>query len=124
MTPMIDIVFLLIIFFMTLPQLTRAVYRPLELPIVQKIEHADADEQLTINIDHQGNLFMGENQCTLAFVEAAVNRRMQELGHDGSRIRILIRADGRALTATVNELVDLFNRNEIKQVRISSRSSQ
>ncbi|HMO13300.1 MAG TPA: biopolymer transporter ExbD [Pirellulaceae bacterium] len=124
LTPMIDIVFLLIIFFMTLPQLTTALEHPLELPIVQQIKSSRPEEQMTINVDQLGHFYIGDRKFSLALITDTIADRSRQLNLDISEIRILVRADGRVPTSVVNELIDSLNRQGVKQVQISSRSQR
>jgi len=124
MTPMIDIVFLLIIFFMTLPQLTKVVYHPVELPTVLKIKNDDGREQITINVDQQGTILIGGQVFSLDSTGRKLDDLIKKNRNDPSRIEILIRADGRVKSQAINRLVDLFNQKRIQQVRMSARSQQ
>ncbi len=121
---MIDIVFLLIIFFMTLPQLTKVVYHPVELPTVLKIKNDDGREQITINVDQQGTILIGGQVFSLDSTGRKLDDLIKKNRNDPSRIEILIRADGRVKSQAINRLVDLFNQKRIQQVRMSARSQQ
>ena len=63
MTPMIDIVFLLIIFFMTVSQVSESIRERLELP---KLTGAEDQKRtsLTINVDQQGQIIVSGNAIT------------------------------------------------------------
>jgi biopolymer transport protein ExbD len=59
MTPMIDIVFLLIIFFMTVSQITRTIDFPLPLPRVSDSDTSAINSTVTINLDKEGAIIIG-----------------------------------------------------------------
>ena len=71
MTPMIDIVFLLIIFFMTVTQVSRINRERLDLP-----KQPGADDQkpsmVTINVDQAGEILVAGTQYPLADLIAFV----------------------------------------------------
>ena len=56
MTPMIDIVFLLIIFFMTVSQITRVADYPLALPRVSQGDSSSITATVTINLNREGEI--------------------------------------------------------------------
>jgi len=112
---MIDIVFLLIVFFMTLPQLTQVVYHPLELPRVAKAPTDEQPTELVVNIDADGSLVVDGQPLTL-----------QELENDflnpdrsDKLLHVLIRCDGQCPTRCINQLTSLLNEQGIEQVRLS-----
>ncbi len=95
-TPLVDVMLvLLIIFMVSAPLLTAGV--PLELP---KTEAAALDEQtepLTVSIQADGKIFVGE--APVAF--SALGSRMRELAGSGRDRPIYVRADGKAPYETV-----------------------
>jgi len=93
MTPMIDIVFLLIIFFMTVSQITRTVDIPLPLPRVTDGNQASIQSSITINLDQSGNIIIGGEKLALPNALSAINSELERTGNDPDRIKIQIRCD-------------------------------
>lgn len=62
MTPMIDCVFLLIIFFVVSTQIVTDII-PLELPAVKLVLTEDLNEPCTVNITSEGAVFVGSRRC-------------------------------------------------------------
>jgi biopolymer transport protein ExbD len=118
MTPMIDIVFLLIIFFMTVSQVSEVNSERLELP-----ELTGAEEQkrtsLIINVDQQGQVIVSGNAITMGELLAYVSRELAGVGDDPSRLHVVIRGDERGTSATVNEIVRSLARLQISRVRLA-----
>lgn len=93
MTPMIDVVFLLIIFFLVSSHLARQENRlPLELPIASTFDPIDPEKApLTISVDEQANWLVSGDVVDLQqlrLILADLQARM------GSGAAIRIRTDG------------------------------
>ena len=92
MTPMIDMVFLLLVFFMTVSTLAQA-DRRLELDLPESVS-SDVSEDLsdrgTISLDAMGRVYLGAEVHSLASMRERIK---QSLG-DRPDLRILVRADG------------------------------
>jgi biopolymer transport protein ExbD len=117
MTPMIDVVFLLNIFFITVAQVSEVNRVPLELPVQQGSE----DQQpsiLTINIDESGQLIIGGTVYHLSELAAFAADEVARLGNDPSRLKVVLRADRRVPSSFVNRTVNALAQLDIRKVRI------
>ncbi len=117
MTPMIDIVFLLIIFFMTVSQITRTVDHPIELP---RVTEGDVDSQpvtITLNIDQEGAIIVAGKKLAVQDVVRVLNGRLEKMNNDPDRIRIQIRCDRNCLAGSVNRLVNQLSSMGFRKVR-------
>ena len=118
MTPMIDITFLLIIFFMTVTQVSEINKEQLQLP-----ELAGSDDQLesniTINVDQTGQVIVSGNKVTVPELIIMVGEELKKVGNDPRRLKIVIRADERGTSKTVNEIVTAMAGFQISRVRIA-----
>lgn len=117
MTPMIDVVFLLNIFFITVAQVSEVNRVRLELPRQQ-----GSDDQepavLTINIDQNGELIVGGTTYHLSELISLVADEVARLGDDPSRLTVVLRADRRGSSQMVNRTVNALARLDIRKVRI------
>lgn len=91
MTPMIDMVFLLLVFFMTVSTLAQADRRvKLDLP---ESESSDVPEDLsdrgTISLDADGKIYLGAQAQTLESMQAVIKASLSE----NPELRIHLRAD-------------------------------
>jgi biopolymer transport protein ExbD len=117
MTPMIDIVFLLIIFFMTVSQITRTIDHPLPLP---RVVDGDADlvnSSVTINIDAEGNIIIGSKQLSLINTISVIKTRLKKAGDDPTRVKIQIRCDRNCPSKYVSSLLTKLSNLGFNNVR-------
>lgn len=117
MTPMIDIVFLLIIFFMTVSQITRTVDHPVELPQVIEGAAESKTATVTINLNEKGAVIVAGKILTQDGVAQALQQRLKKMGNDPDRIRIQIRCDRNCLSKYVNQLVNRLSAMGFEKVR-------
>lgn len=117
MTPMMDVTFLLLIFFMTATQMSEASREQLDLPKLSGTE----DRQLaglTVNVTDKGQFIITGTPLTLNEVVSRVGQELAGVGNDPSRVQIEIRADERGASRSVNELVEALVNLQIKRIRI------
>jgi biopolymer transport protein ExbD len=106
MTPMIDIVFLLIIFFMTVSQITRTVDHPVSLPRVLEGAAESKTATVTINLDEKGKVIVAGKVLSQQEVIDALRTQLEKMNNDPDRIRIQIRCDRNCQSKYVNKLVN------------------
>lgn len=90
MTPMIDVVFLLIIFFLVSSHLARQENRlPLDLPLASTFDPVDPlNAPLTISVDERARWLVGGNVVNLDQLRAALADLRVQMGADAAiRIR-------------------------------------
>lgn len=117
MTPMIDIVFLLIIFFMTVSQITRTVDHPVELPRVLEGAAESKTATITINLDEKGSVIVAGKKLSQQEVANALKTRLEKAGNDPDKVRIQIRCDRNCLSKSVNQLVNRLAAMGFQKVR-------
>ncbi|MFK7961125.1 MAG: ExbD/TolR family protein [Phycisphaerales bacterium] len=118
-TPMIDVVFLLIVFFMTAARFARETRAPMELP--REAGHSDVDEArgLVINLMDDGRTVVGEMTVDLV----ALERRVQaHLADPDSGAAVTVRADRRASTSDLNALVRELESMGVIGVRVGTEA--
>lgn len=117
MTPMIDIVFLLIIFFMTVSQVTRTVDHLVELPRVIEGASESKTATVTINLNEKGSVIVAGKVLSQQEVVSALQAQLEKMDNDPDRIRIQIRCDRNCLSKFVNKLVNRLSSMGFKKVR-------
>ncbi|MEQ1902997.1 MAG: biopolymer transporter ExbD [Pirellulaceae bacterium] len=118
MTPMIDIVFLLIIFFMTVSQITRVAQNAIQLPMVPQSEDPEARRAVTLIINQQGFYeFNGEPKPLNELLTALAIERSRL--KDNETLFIHLKCDKRTSTEALNRLLAELRRIEIHSVRMS-----
>jgi biopolymer transport protein ExbD len=118
MTPMIDIVFLLLIFFMTVSQVSEINKERLELPQLKGSE----DQQpttVTVNVTEAGAIVVSGNELSMPELVALVGDQLGSVGDDPSRLTIVLRADRRGTSRAVNEVITRLSQLGVTQVRIA-----
>ena len=117
--PLIDVVFLLIIFFMTVSQLTRVGGEPVQLPEARTHE---LDEEMpagiiVITIQRNGQISVdGESHTsdTLGKLLSAATR-----GKPANSVPVLIRADAYSLWDQVGQVMRVCAANQLTKVRVA-----
>lgn len=122
LTPMIDVVFLLIIFFMTTAQLARLTRADVKLPR-EKGEQSESkeDDGIVINITDEGEIIVSDRTLTLVDLEALlmdeVTRHADDAAH---QLRVMLRADRRADASVLNEVVRLLQRQGVAAAKLGT----
>ena len=114
MTPMIDIVFLLLIFFMTVTQASRIKEEQLELP-QQEGSRDKETSSLTINIRQDGQLVMLGRVLQLDRLLTLVNEELARVDNDPRRINIELRVDQRGESRAANQVAKSLEQLNIKR---------
>lgn len=118
MTPMIDIVFLLIIFFMTVSQVSEVNRERLDLPKQRGAEDQRATN-LTVNVNQFGHWWVSGRPLSEAELSRLVVKELAGVDKDPNRLVIVIRADQRAASESVNRLVHRLSEFRVTRVRIA-----
>ena len=98
---MIDIVFLLIIFFMTVSQVSEVNRERLELAQQQGSQDQNP-AMLTINFTAEGEIVVGGAVYDLSELIALVAEELTRLGDDPTRLTVVLRADRRVTSGVVS----------------------
>ncbi|MBW3599245.1 MAG: biopolymer transporter ExbD [Planctomycetes bacterium] len=118
MTPMIDVVFLLLIFFMTVTQVSEVNRERIELPQQKGVEDQKPAE-LIINVMEDGRIVVSGNTVTMPRLVAILSETLREAGGNPMQVDVVLRADARGTSATVNDVVETLNKMEMRRVRIA-----
>lgn len=122
LTPTIDIVFLLLIFFLTTSQLAQFTRADLDLPLEAGEESEAAEEPgLIVNILPDGTMEVaGEPLDDESFAIMAEELVMGLDEEKLLRLRPLVRADRNAPAARLNRVLELLQRAGVPSVRIAT----
>ena len=122
MTPMIDVTFLLLIFFMTVNQVSKAQRERVELP--QLTGSQDQSEQsLVVNVNQEGQLVVSANPISLPQLVGIISTELAQVDSDPSRLTVLLRADRRGNCAAVNQVVKALVQMNVHRVRVAVEST-
>ena len=126
MTPMIDIVFQLLIFFLTTAQMAQMARTNLDLPSERGEEEKSKDlAGLVINLDAQGTIVVNDATVSVNELEAmaadlAMRTGPASASADPSAFRPLVRADRNAPAERLNGVLAALERAGVKGVRIGT----
>lgn len=111
-TPLIDVVFLLLIFFMVSTTFARKSEIEIELPEASAQERQEPPESIEINIDAQGRYYVGGRQLVNTRAETLRRALKARAGNpaDGKPPPIVISADGKAPHQAVITAMDQAQR--------------
>ncbi|MBM3999780.1 MAG: biopolymer transporter ExbD [Planctomycetes bacterium] len=123
MTPMIDVVFLLLIFFMTVSQVSEARNEPVELPKLRGSRDAELSE-IVVNVLRDQTLVLDGTRVTVVDFVRRIDKRIAESRGDASRVAVTIRADARGESRGVNEIVRALTRLGVTRVRIAVQRTE
>jgi biopolymer transport protein ExbD len=121
MTPMIDVTFLLLIFFMTVNQVSKTNSEPVELPHLPG-SREQVERPLIVNIDRAGQIFVSGIPLPAAGLVSLVAAEVAAHHNDPAQVNVVLRADRRGDCRAVNEVVALLVRLDIRKVRVAVRS--
>lgn len=124
MTPMIDIVFQLLIFFLVTAQMAQQSRANLNLP-KEKGEETTEREQagLTINILADGSVVVNDATVSLEALERMVDEAIKVAG-GVDRLKPLIRADRGADTARLNEVFARLSGRGLSAIRLATERNR
>jgi biopolymer transport protein ExbD len=122
LTPMIDVVFLLIIFFMTTAKFARDTRADVDLPRESGEQLEQSEEAgIIVNIDAAGAIIVSQQTVTVdelaSIVRAAIDR---SVGRDAEQVKVTLRADRNADSTRLNEVVARLQRMGIGAARFAT----
>jgi len=117
-TPMIDITFLLLIFFITVTQVSETNREAIELPEL-KGEKDQQKSTLVVNVNRQGEIVVAGSQLDLADLAYMVREELTAVGGDTALVTVVIRIDQGATCKTPNAIVKQLAEQGIIKVRLA-----
>ena len=118
MTPMIDVVFLLLIFFMTVSQVSKVDKVRLQLPELKGTEE-QLPVELTINVRETGEIVAAGEVVDETRLIGLLTQMLPQVDNNPDRLRVVVRADRRGSCKGVNAVIKSLGQLQIKRVRIA-----
>ena len=118
MTPMIDIVFLLIIFFMTVTQVSKINKERLDLPD-QAGTAEQPDAAMTVNVRSDGTMVVSRKVFSTPALVSMVADEVARRGGDPSRVKIVVRGDAAGNSKTMNDIVTSLGKINVTRINMA-----
>ncbi|MEM9412132.1 MAG: biopolymer transporter ExbD [Planctomycetota bacterium] len=118
-TPMIDIVFLLLIFFMTVSQITQSADHPLKLSQVNQGTQAHQTANLTINLDTNGQIIIAGKVNSFLQFQDILARHISELDHQPEYLKVKLRCAHDCPTDYANRMIKELSERGVTQVIVA-----
>jgi biopolymer transport protein ExbD/biopolymer transport protein TolR len=115
-TSLIDVLFLLLIFFMVSSTFLEQPGMKLDLPAAKSFE-VEEHKELVVHISPQGEIFLGEQQVALDTLKA---RLELQVAVDRER-PLVLRADKDAAHGRVVEVMDVAKQTGVRKIVIATR---
>lgn len=115
--PLMDVLTILIFFFLVSMQFKEMTTLNLTLPKIESAGRNDYPERILVGIDESGQIFL-ENQPVPMDGLQAVLARVSEISND---IPVLIKAHNLTPLQTITDVMDACRLNGLSKIRIQSR---
>jgi len=117
--PLIDVVFLLIIFFMTVSQITKMEVEPVTLPEAAKGEAPKelATGRVIVNVLEDGRIVVAGQPCTPQALRGLLAQEVKQRGSE--EVVVLVRGDREAPWRQAAAVLQACGANGIGQVRVA-----
>lgn len=120
-TAMIDVVFLLIIFFMTTAQFARMTRADVRLPSEPGEEReARPEPTIIVNVGADGSIIVEQQEVTLDRLARMAASEIARAGGDAGAVRLTIRADRELDAGTLNDIARTLAGAGLRGVRIAT----
>ncbi len=120
MTPMIDIVFQLLIFFLVTAQMAEATRAQLDLPKEAGEEATDSDKAgLTINVLADGSVVVADQTLSEAALDRAIEAAIDAAG-GADMLKPLVRADRNCDAERLNEVFRRLSSHGLAAIRLAT----
>jgi len=123
MTSLIDVVFLLLIFFMVTTTFEKQAKLKIELPEATEKVNTNAKEQLIISINQKGNIYLNNNELVNSQYESIASSLKRMINND-EKPPVVIRADENAAHKYVVTVMDVLADMGFTSVSIATTPSK
>jgi len=115
-TPLIDIVFLLLIFFMLTSHFHIASGVPVRLPKISQKEHDRKGNKVTLVIDRSGNIYLKGKKVDIKKLGSKLSARIKE----DSRLHLVLEADKDVRHGRVVNIMDIAKTAGVSSIIIAA----
>jgi len=115
-TPLVDVVFLMLIFFMVSTSFNLSSSLKLDLPTSKATAAEEASKQVTIAVDAKGQLYV-QNE---AVEDAALRKRILNISKGDPNMRVVLRADSDARHKRIVLVLDTLRELEMTKIGIAT----
>ena len=122
LTPLIDVVFLLLIFFMVSTTFEKQAKLKIELPEASQQPTTSASEELVISISQKGVFFVNNNELVNAQVKTLRNA-LERIAGDQRDQSVIIRADANVAHKHVVMAMDVLGQLGFEKVSMATTQS-
>lgn len=124
LTPLIDVVFLLLIFFMVSTTFDRHAKLKVELPEASaKQQQQQQDEPVVVSIDAKGNYFINDRQVVNTTLET-LKSALQKTVADRKDVSLVLRADAKTPHQSVVRAMDAASQLGLTKLSIATIESK
>ena len=124
MTPMIDIVFQLLIFFLVTAQMAQQTRAQLDLPKEQGEEEKQKEiAGLTVNVLADGSIVVNDQTVSLEALDRMIDEAIAVAGGP-DKLKPLIRADRKADSTGLNEVFNRLSGRGLSAIRLATERSR
>jgi biopolymer transport protein ExbD len=116
-TPLIDIVFLLLIFFMLTSHFHVAAGVPIKLPKVTQSAYEGKSQEIICAIDREGSIYLKGEKTDLK----ALGPRLKTLAEKGELIQLVLQADKEVKHGRVVQVMDLAKSAGVSSIIIAAQ---
>lgn len=120
LTPLIDVVFLLLIFFMVSTTFTKESHLSLNLPEATGEEKTDLPQSIEILIDADGQYMINDRSLVSTQLET-IKAALQEVSAGDNRIPLIITADAQTPHQSVITAMDAAGQMGFSQLSLTTR---
>jgi biopolymer transport protein ExbD len=121
LTAMVDVVFLMMIFFMTTAEFARTTRADVVLANEKGEQKEEAEEAgLIVNLLRDGSIVINEEQLTLDEMESVVKEQIRAQPDGPTQFKLTIRADRNADSASLNAMLRVFERLGIGGAKLAT----
>lgn len=117
LTPMIDVVFLLLIFFMVTTTFSKESMIKIQLPQAEGLARSQ-EKQLVLTIDQAGKYFL-DDQAIEGKDTAGLTKVLDEIGN--KQTSLLINADARAPIQSAISVLDIASKKGFKNITFATQ---
>ena len=123
LTPLIDVVFLLLIFFMVSTTFDRHAKLKVDLPEASAKATQQQDEPVVLSIDAKGNYFINDRQVVNTRLET-LKTALQKTVADNKDVSLVLRADAKTPHQSVVRAMDAASQLGLTRLSIATVESK